>query len=165
MWDRELSYEAELEDYFSHIYGADWKQVKTYLENISAAFDHAYLCGERSADAAKGELYNPEHAKDLEKVCQYTTEIRELANAHLAMPTRPQTVCWRLLRRHAQWCEGLAEVFMEKCKGNNEEANQLFDRFVKDFGQHDFELERYFDFGLAVKSLENILKLRPKIEL
>lgn len=165
MWDRELSYEAELEDYFSHIYGPDWKQVKTYLENISAAFDHAYMCGERSADAAKGELYNPEHAKDLEKVRQYAADIRQLVDTHLAMPTRPQTVCWRLLRRHAQWCEGLAEVFMEKCKGNNEEANQLFDRFVKDFGQHDFELERYFDFGLAVKSLENILKLRPKIEL
>lgn len=165
MWDRELSYEAELEDYFSHIYGPDWKLVKEYLENISAAFDHAYMCGERSADVAKGELYNPEHAKDLEKVRQYAADIRALVETHLAMPTRPQTVCWRLLRRHAQWCEGLAEAFIEKCLGNNEKAVELFAQFTKEFGQYDFQLERYFDFGLAVKSLENILKKRPKIEL
>lgn len=165
MWDRELDYEAELEDYFSHIYGADWKLAKEYLENISAAFDHAYMCGERSADVAKGELYNPEHAKDLEKVRQYAADIRALVETHLAMPTRPQTVCWRLLRRHAQWCEGLAEAFIEKCLGNNEKAVELFAQFTKEFGQYDFQLERYFDFGLAVKSLENILKKRPKIEL
>ena len=85
--------------------------------------------------------------------------------AHLAMPTRPQTVCWRLLLRHAQWSEKLADVFTEKCRGHNEEANALFDAFVKDYGRYDVELERYFDFGLVVKSLENILKKRPQIEL
>ena len=165
MWDRDLDYEAELQDYFSHIYGADWKQVREYLENISAAFDHAYMCGERSAELTRGELYNPRHAEDLAKVRTLTAQIREVAQTHLAMPTRPQTVYWRLLLRHAQWCEQLADVFTEKCKGNNDEALSLFEAFVKDYGQYDFELERYFDFGLAVKSLENILKKRPKIEL
>ena len=85
--------------------------------------------------------------------------------AHLAMPTRPQTVCWRLLLRHAQWSEKLAEVFLEKCQGNDAQAIALFESFVKDYGQYYVGLERYFDFGLAVKSLENILKKRPQIEL
>lgn len=165
MWNRDLDYEAELEDYFSHIYGQDWLQVKIYLENISAAFDHAYMCGERYTDATRGELYNPEHAKNLEKVKVFTAEIRELVKTHLVMPTRAQTVCWRLLLRHAEWCENLAEVFIEKCQGHDDEAVALFEQFTKDFGKYDFELERYFDFGLAVKSLENILKMRPKIEL
>ena len=165
MWDRELDYEAELADYFAHIYGPDWKQAKDYLEKISAAFDHAYLCGERYTDITKGELYNPEHAKDLAQVKTIVTDMREVIKTHLAMPTRPQTVCWRLLLRHTQWCEQLAEVFMEKCQGQDQKAVELFEAFVKDFGQHDFELERYFDFGLAVKSFENILKKRPKIEL
>ena len=165
MWNRDLDYEAELEDYFSHIYGADWEQVKQYLEKISAAFDHAYMCGERSADLTKGELYNPEHAKNLKKVRELTAHIRELIKTHMSMPTRAQTVCWRLLLRHAEWCEKLAEVFLEKCQGHDQETLELFDRFVKDFGKYDVELERYFDFGLAVKSLENVLKKRPQIEL
>lgn len=165
MWDRNLDYDAELEDYFSHIYGADWEKVKTYLEQISAAFDHAYMCGERGADPARGELYNPEHARDLEQVREFTAEIREVIKTHMAMPTRPQTVCWRLLLRHTQWCDGLAEVFIAKCKGHNKYALELFEQFVEDFGQYDYELERYFDFGLAVGSLQNILKKRPKIEL
>ena len=165
MWNRDVDYEAELADYFSHIYGDDWKQVKEYLENISAAFDHAYFCGERSADLEKGELYNPEHAKDLAQVKTIVAEFREQIKTHMVMPTRAQTVCWRLLRRHTEWCEQLAEVFIEKCQGHNQEALEVFERFTKDFGKHDFELERYFDFGLAVKSFENILKKRPKIEL
>lgn len=165
LWDRELDYDRELEDYFSHLYGADWEQVKQYLEKISEAFDHAYLCGERCADPARGELYNPAHAEKLEKVRGLTAGIRQLAQTHMAMPTRAQTVSWRLLLRHAEWCEKLAEVFLEKCRGNDQKALALFDSFVKDFGRYDLELERYFDFGLAVKSLENILKKRPRIEL
>ena len=165
MWDRELDYEAELEDYFSHIYGADWKTVKTYLEQISAAFDHAYMCGERSADLNHGELYNPAHARDLEQVREITAELREVIKTHMAMPTRPQTVCWRLLLRHTQWCDRLAEIFIAKCKGYNKYALELFEEFVEEFGQYDYELERYFDFGLAVASFQNILKKRPKIEL
>ena len=165
LWDRELDYDAELEDYFSHIYGDDWKKVKTYLEKISAAFDHAYMCGERCVDPERGELYNPEHVKDLEEVREITASARELIKTHLAMPTRPQTVCWRLLLRHTQWCERLAEVFIEKCKGHNKYALELLYRFAEEFGKYDVEMERYFDFGLAMNSMENILKKRPKIEL
>lgn len=165
MWNRDLDYEAEMEDYFRHIYGEDWQQAKAYLEKISAAFDHAYMCGERSADPARGDMYNPAHAKDLEKVKEITAEARELIMTHLAMPTRPQTVCWRLLLRHTEWCDRLAEVFIEKCKGNNEESLALFERLIEDYGKYDVELERYFDFGLAVQSLQNVLKKRPQIEL
>jgi transcriptional regulator of met regulon len=165
MWNRELDYEAELEDYFSHIYGEDWRLVKEYLENISASFDHAYLCGDRSADIARGELYNPEHAKDLEKVKELTAGIREVIKTHMVMPVRAQTVCWRVLLRHAEWSDLLSEVFIEKCKGNNEEALARFDVLIETFGNYDMELERYFDFGLAIQSLQNILKKRPKIEL
>ena len=123
------------------------------------------MCGERSVDPDRGDLYNPDHAKDLEEVRELTAGMREIVKTHLAMPTRPQTVCWRLLLRHAEWCDRLAEVFIAKCKGHDKYAVELFEAFVANYGKHDFEMERYFDFGLAVKSLENILKLRPKIEL
>ena len=165
MWNRDIDYDAELEDYFSHIYGEDWQKVKNYLANISAAFDHAYMCGERSSDPARGDLYNPEHAKDLEAVKNITAEIRTVIETHLNMPTRPQTVCWRLLLRHTEWCDRLAEIFIEKCQGNDQKASEMFDQFIEYFGKYEIEMERYFDFGLASQSLQNTLKKRPKIEL
>jgi hypothetical protein len=166
LWDRELDYEAEIEDYFSHIYGSDWKKVREYLDKMSAAFDHAYMCGQRSADPAEGQFYNPEHAKSLAEVREIAAAGRELIQGHMNMPTRPQTVSWRLLLRHTEWCERLAEVMIEKCKGHDKYAMELLLQMFDDFGKYDYELERYFDFELAAASLQGIVKkVRPKIEL
>ena len=34
-----------------------------------------------------------------------------------------------------------------------------------DFGKYDFELERYFDFGMFSHSFTNVIKKMPNIEL
>ena len=162
--NRELDYEQELEDYFRHVYGEDWQQARQYLEKMSAAFDHKYMCGEKSADLAKGRFYNPDHLQNLRSVRQIAAEGKELAKAHFAMPTRPQTVCWRLLYRHAQWCEGIAAALSQLCLGDNDGYVETLNNFVKDFGIHDYEMERYFDMGLAINSFVSLKRL-PAIEL
>ena len=80
------------------------------------------------------------------------------------MPTRPQNVCWRLLLRHTQWVDGMADAFSIKCTGDTPSAVQCWEEFLKEMGKHDYETERYFDFGLAANSLHSILNKRPKIE-
>jgi len=164
LWNRELDYEAELEDYFSHIYGPDWKKVRKYLDRISAAFNHRFMSGQMSADMSRGEFYNPDHVKSLEEVREIAAEAREFIKPHLAMPTRPQTVSWRLLLRHTEFCQRFAEVLMEVCVGRKKYAMELFEQFRKDFGKYDYETERYFDFGLAINSLVYIVKNVPKVE-
>ena len=156
--DRGCDYEAELADYFSHLYGEDWKLVKTYLEKITEAFSHKYMAGELSADLSKGKLYDPDRLAPLSEVKQLTADMRAVIDDHMLMPTRPQTVAWRILLRHTEYCEGLAAVMMEKCQGHDELAQQMLDDFFKDFGRHDFELERYFDFGLCVNSISRLFK-------
>ena len=164
LWDREIDYEAELEDYFSHIYGKDWEKARRYLEKISAAFDHGFMCGEKSADLSKGEFYNPDHVKNLEEVKEITAESREFIKTHLAMPTRPQTVSWRLLWRHTEYCERFAEILMEVCLGHKKYAMEMLQKFFEDFGKYEFEMERYLDFGLAFDSLYYVVKNIPKVE-
>jgi hypothetical protein len=164
LWDRELDYDAELEDYFLHIYGPDWTKAKAYLQKITDAFDHSFLCANKSADRTKGEFYNPDHVKQLEDVKEITAEAREFIKTHLAMPTRPQTVSWRLLLRHAEYVERFAEILIEVCKGHRKYAMEQFHQFADDFGKYDFEMERYFDFELAFESLLYIVKNVPKAE-
>jgi len=164
--DRDLDYEKELEDYFFHAYGEDWKEVRAYLDQMSAAFDHAYMCGKKSADPTIGPFYNPDHAKNLEAVHNIAAQGRTLAQKHMQMPTRAQTVSWRLLLRHAEWCEGVAKIMIQKCRGYDESAMEEMYRFFDDFGKYDYEIERYFDFELASASIFNVVrKVRPKIEL
>ena len=43
-------------------------------------------------------------------------------------------------------------------------AVEKMNAFAADFGRHDYELERYLDFGLAVRTLEVVAKQMPTIE-
>ena len=89
---------------------------------------------------------------------------RDLAAKHKVMPTRPQTVAYRLLNRHAEYVERLAEIFLEKCQGHDKFALEMMQKFIADYGKYDYELERYFDFGLAMSALRVIVKQMPTIE-
>ena len=155
---RDLDYEAEAEDYFSHFYGEDWKAVRRYLRAVSDAFGKDYMAGQESADPARGSHYNPERAKKLGEVKELAAQARALAAQHMEMPTRPQTVAYRMLARHAEFCEGLAEVFIEKALGHNAQARDLNAAFFADFGKYEIELDRYMDFGLVANSISRIMR-------
>jgi len=151
--DCECDYDAVVDDYLRHCYGDAWTEVKDYLTRISEAFDFAYMEGERSADPDKGRFYNPAHAEILKTVPAIAAEGRAVAEANSRLPIRVQSVSMRLLLRHAEYCERLAEAMAVKAAGEDAKAHDLWDAFRRDFGRYEFELERYFDHGLTMTSL------------
>ena len=152
--DREKTFQEIAEDYFSHIYGSDWEQVVSLLTRTAQAFDFAYMTGERSADPEKGKYYNPHMVSRLECVPELAKESEALAKAHLVMPTRPQTVSYRLLLRYAEYITGVAQVMLALAQGNEEKAQEFALAFFTSFGKYEFEIERYFDHMLACRSLQ-----------
>lgn len=165
--NRDLDYDKEYADYYFHAYGDDWKKVKTYLEGITEAFDYPFMVGANSADPEVGDYYNPGLTSKLESVKELAAGMRELAAAHTDMPIRVQQVYWRIIRLHADYCQGLAEVLIHKANGRSKYAAETFRKFMEDFGKHDLELDRYFDFGLAADSIYKIVtaKVRNKLEV
>lgn len=166
LMDRNCDYDATMEDYFTHLYGEKhWKRVKTYFDAISEAFGEKYMAGEDSADPAKGTHYNPARAEQLEYVHELAASVRNLAKRRKSIsPTRVQAVAYRILERHTEYCDGLADVFIAKCKGYNKLAIEKMAQFAKDFGKYDYELERYLDYGLAIRTLEVVANQMPTIE-
>ena len=162
MMNRDCDYDAVMADYFSHIYGEDWQKVKDLLQRMTDAFDFAYLSGQCSADLSKGYYYDPARVSQLAQVREIAAEERELAMAHIAMPTRPQTVSYRLLLRHAEYCERFAEAMIEKAQGHEDQAVEMWKAFCHDFGGYEFELERYFDHYQAFKIMKRILDRSTK---
>lgn len=158
--NRDADFDAIVEDYFSHIYGADWQAAKAYFERVNQAFDNQFLCGEKSVDGVKGTVfrpapgsyYNPAMAEKFAMAKEIAAEGRALAKAHTVMPTRPQAVSWRLLLHHAEYIEGLAAVMGEKCIGNDSVASEMFQKFRDCFGRHEYEIERYYDHMLAMRT-------------
>ena len=149
LMDREVKFEDIVEDYFSHIYGEDWKQALAYFEKLADAFEFPYMEGENSADKEQGNYYNPAQAAKLETVRTLAAEGEALAKAHLLMPTRPQTISWRLMLRHCEYIIGVAETMALLAKGDHTASNTYGRAFCEEFGKHEFELERYYDHYLA----------------
>ncbi|MBO5868759.1 MAG: DUF4838 domain-containing protein [Oscillospiraceae bacterium] len=163
--NRDCDYEAELQDYFSHFYGEDWKVVRKYLEDITNAFDCRYMHGLKSVDPGKGAYYNPAMADSLANVKELAAQMREVIAKHPQLPTRPQSAAWRILLRHTEYCERLAEIMSEKCLGHTKYALEMFEAFKNDFGKYDVELERWLDYFLCFQSLFIMIKQKPEIEL
>lgn len=79
---------------------------------------------------------------------------------------RPQTIAWRILLRHTEYCDRLAEILIEKCQGNDETAIEMLNAFMPEFGKYDYELERYLDYGMLTNAIKKTLnKIVTKIEL
>ncbi len=162
LMNRDCDYEAVQEDYYSHIYGAEWKTARALLQRMSDAFDFGYMYGEKSENPEIGDYYRPSHAEQLKQVAAIAAEEKAFAEAHLAMEDRPKTVSMRLLRRHADFCAGLAPVIAIKAQGDDEKAGEAFKAFLDDFGKYEVEIERYYDQGLAGNCLRKII--RPKVQ-
>ena len=161
---RDLDYEKELAAYYTALYGSDWEKVVNYLVRISDAFCFAYMDGELSSDPQRGKHYNPERADHLDKVAELCAQIRAIGSERKPGKVRVQGIAWRLLLRHSQYCEGLAAVMREKCVGHDQLAMEKYQQFLLDFGKHDYETERYLDFGLAANANKFIVGTMPVIE-
>lgn len=161
LMNRDCDYDAVVEDYFSHIYGQDWKQVEQILQGISNAFDMVYMEGVKSVNKEISAYYDPSRVERLSAVKDLCAQERALAKKHLQMPTRPQTVSWRMLLRHAEYCEKFAEIMIEKALGHNFKAVELAEEFRKVIGRFELEIEPYYDHGLACRVLDHILQ-KPK---
>ena len=165
LMNRDVDYEAELEKYYVNLYGDQWQAVYQYLADISEAFCFPYMQGLATEDPAKGEFYAPSRVAGLEKVPDLAATIRELEKKHTYDGSRHQWIAWQLLLRHSEYCQGLSEVIKAKCRGQNLLAKEKFAEFLEDFGRYDRELENYFDFGLAAKSIRVLLNKMPVMEI
>lgn len=149
LWDREINYDEVRDDYFRHAYGDAWQEVLAYFEKVSDFFDFPFMSGKKSADKTVGMHYNPEQAERLDHVKELAEEGKRIAEAHLNMPLRVQTVSMRLLLRHSEYIALLAPCFAAKARNDNDGAFEAFETFRKTFGKYEAEMERYFDHGLA----------------
>lgn len=158
--DQNLDYDALKEDYFRHAYGPDWKSALDYFEALSKLIDHAYMCGDNQVDPTQSIYYDPDRVKDFEQVHTLAAEGRALAAAHKAMPHRVQVMHWRMLDRHTEWCDLIADCMIAKCKGQDELSQQMWKKAVDSFSKYDLELDKWFDMSLASVSYTRIMKAK-----
>ena len=134
---------------------------QTQVDTVIRFFER-FMEGEKTLDKSISKRYNPEIAPKFLAVPEIAAEGRMLANHHRTMPYRAQTVSWRLLHLHTEFCERYAEFMYQKAIGNNNVAYEMAYQFFDDFGKHEVEIERYFDHAMFCGSVNLMVKKRPK---
>jgi len=145
LFDHSLTFEELRNDYFSHLYGEDYKEVIKFFEELGEVIDHKHWAGENTVNPAYGNYYNPELAVKLRRVPEIIEGFRPFVEAHKNMPKRVQTVAMRLLLRYFDYVTMLSEVVGLKAFGAAVEARKKFEEFKRDFGKYELEIERYHE--------------------
>ena len=155
LFDLSSDFDALVEDYFSHAYGEDWREVKAFFEKIADVYSPAYLMGHKYIDITKGKAFNPEEADKMRKMTAVADEFAPFIKAHRNMPMRAQTVAYKLLARYSELLCGFSKPCVLKALGADEEAKEAFIEFLDKFGKYEHELKAYYDqhmFGMAFDS-------------
>ncbi|MBR2353890.1 MAG: DUF4838 domain-containing protein, partial [Clostridia bacterium] len=148
-FDTSLSYEELMEDYFSHAYGEDWKEVLAIFEKLEAAMDTRYIARKKYVDLKYGKNFNPAMVEGFRKVPGIVADAKPFLDAHKNHPKRVQSVSYKLLRYYMEYCEGLAKCFALKCLGADVEALEAYRKFLADTGKYEVEIETYYDHYMA----------------
>ncbi len=153
MYDSDMTFTELKEDYFSHAYGENHREIAEYLEKISDIFDVNYLEITHHAGGERN-LVSPKRAETLKTIKPLCEEmLGKIKKWKKNCPKRVHSVSLRLLELHAEYCISLAESMILTALGKSDEAFVAFNAAFDSFGQHETEIERYFDHDLAYKAL------------
>ena len=150
LYDSTVDFETMKEDYFSHAYGENWRDVVAYLEQIRENLDFAHQSGLCSIDKSIGSLYNPEFAPKAAKVKEIVADFAPMIEANKNQYYRVSTVAWRLLREHQDMLKYIADITEQRALGNNEAADAIGKQLIDDFSRREIYIERYYDQYLFV---------------
>ena len=155
LFDTSLTFDGLIEDYFSVAYGSCWRQIYEYLEKLGKAFSFEFIEQEASIDYSVSRFYNPPHADNLRRVKEITEEGIRIIRKNYNAPYRLGTFAMRLLEKHAEYSNMLADALTYKAIGADKSAWEKFNHLVDAFGKYEAELQSVYDHGLAMNSLKN----------
>ena len=147
LFDTSLTYEEIEEDYFSHIYGKNWKQFRDYLQKIYDALPFEYFSRDEVTKDG-GTHHRPERVAAIENIREITKEGRKLIEENYLSDYHVQTLALKLLSFHADFCDMISDWMAAKARGEYEKADELYNLATAELGKKEAEFERYYDHYL-----------------
>ena len=161
LYDASRSFDNIKEEYFSHIYGADWQKYADYFENINEILPYEKFSTNLLSGGLKKRLDIPtDYALVLDKLEGVLSVGEELVASHYNSEIRVQTVSVRLIEWHIKYLRGIAVALREKILGNDDEALRLFEEFQFEYGKNEVYIQPYFDHLLNFSGLSHLFKIK-----
>ena len=163
LFDTSVTYEELEEDYFKHAYGEGWQLALEYLKAVDTYMPQTYMEAKHTS-RIPNNFYKPEMEEKLLALVPVAKEFEEKLDGYKNMPIRVQTVAMRLLKLHAQYVQGLAQVMALKSLGKDEEAKVAAKEFFAEFGKNEVAWERYYDHMLMVHAMNVIFNSKSSMD-
>ena len=161
LFDASVPFDVLVEDYFSHAYGKDWKEVVAFLERVEEVLTSGYLNGNCSTDALRGPYYCPDVVSSCRELVACAESFGDFVKAHRQMPKRAQAVAYKILHYYLLYLKGIAHPISLKAVGEHEKAKEALTEFFNEFGRYELEIERWFDHCLCSVALHDVLDKIP----
>ncbi len=156
LFDTSVDFEALKEDYFSHAYGEDWREVVNFYERVGELIPHGYLNGKMSTDPARGKFYNPAVAEAAKKLPATVEEFLPFVEAHKNCSKRAATVSYKLLRYYLKYLAKISELLVLKAEGHHTASQKAWEEFSAWCGAWEIEVERWFDQHMLSNAIGSV---------
>ena len=163
LFDTSVTYEELEEDYFKHAYGEGWQLALEYLKAVDEHMPQTYMEAKHTS-RIPNNFYKPEMEEKLLSLIPVAKEFAAKLDGYKNMPIRVQTVAMRLLKLHAEYVQGLAQVMALKSLGKDEEAKNAAKEFFAEFGKNEVAWERYYDHMLMVHAMNVIFNSKSSMD-
>ena len=153
LWNENADFDAVAQKYFRDAFGRDGEAVRSYMQQLTEAFDPVYIRGEKP-------WVNPENAAKLASVPGILEAHQALITKNAADQSLPRGVraSWRYLQYHSELCALTAHAFLLKAQGNFKEALVALEEVLRYAQRQEKRLHRVFDVLLFQETIARALK-------
>lgn len=172
LFDKSLSYEDIVKEYFPAAFGNDGMEVYAYLEKLTKAFRPELLSRsdasvvEQDTGMARGATpiekfvwqYHDEYAASLAEIPQIIKDFAPVIERNLAIQEQARAACWQYLKWHASLAEKLAKVIGLGARGRCDEMRVEAQNLIDYVSEIELNVQPVFDLCLFVQWLKQKVK-------
>ena len=153
LFDKDVTFEELVEDYFSHAYGEDWRDFYNFLDSLGDAFPYNFFTRARYYENIRSD----EMADRLDRFPSLIGKGRTLIAKHYNSAYRVQTASVRILECYVRYAELVASIAAAKARGLSDEAERRFNYFASEFAKMEPTIKPYADFSQNIGTVKQLL--------
>lgn len=138
LWDRELPFDALEGEYFSALYGEQWREARDYLSRLSALCSCDYFNG-------IGPRADEGMARRFRGALACVDAFRPQISEHIAQCSGLHKKAWKLLDYHAEYCKLMLNALAALAEGRDGEAQPAWACVMRYIRVHEPDLQPYLD--------------------
>ena len=163
LFDGSLSFEEIKNDYYSHIYGVDYKDFIAFFEKLNDLFPYRLTETNAMEGGMKKELhFDEDFLTKLSALDDVLAHGKKLIEEHYNSDTRVQTVSVRLLEKYLLYVRLYADAVIKKAEGKDALAMEAYERARAEFGKEEIAIQPYYDHNLNFSGIKFYFDLKSE---